>query len=205
MEPPAALPRVATSMLPTALWEHDLLQLQWGAVAGASLAAAAFDLRSRRIPNRLTGSTLVCGMLWAGFVAGWAGLADGALGCLLLAFPYVLLFAFAGGGAGDAKILGALGMWLGVRSGAILLASVALSGVLLAIVWAAASGRLAPALDNMASISRGVLGAAGSRESPSEARLGLPDPSSMQKVPYGLAIAAGTVLAALGVLLWKSA
>ena len=205
MEPPAALSRVATSMLPTALWEHDLLQLQWGAALGASLAAAAIDLRSRRIPNRLTGPTLACGIIWAGFAAGLAGLADGALGCLLLSFPYVLLFVFAGGGAGDAKIMGALGMWLGVRSGAIVLASVALSGVLLALIWAAASGRLAPALENMASISKGVLGAAGSRGSMSEARLGLPEPSSMQKIPYGLAIAAGTVLAALGVLLWKNA
>ena len=192
-------------MLPTALWEHDLLQLQWGAVTGVSLAAAAFDLRSRKIPNRLTGPTLLCGIIWAGFAAGWAGLADGLLGCFLLAFPYVLLFVFAGGGAGDAKLMGALGMWLGVRSGAVVLASVAVSGVLLGFIWAAASGRLAPALANLASISRGVLGAAGSRGSLGDARLGLPEPSSMQKIPYGIAIAAGTVLAALGVLLWKSA
>jgi len=192
-------------MLPTALWDHDLLQLQWGVVIVASLAAAAFDLRSRRIPNRLTGATLACGIVWAVFAAGWAGLGDGALGCVLLAFPYVLLFIFAGGGAGDAKIMGAIGMWLGVRGGAFVLASVALSGVLLGFIWAAATGRLAPALENMASISKGVLGAAGSRGTLSDARFGLPAPSSMQKIPYGLAIAAGTVFAALAVLLWKSA
>jgi len=192
-------------MLPTALWDHDLLQLQWGVVIVASLAAAAFDLRSRRIPNRLTGATLACGIVWAVFAAGWAGLGDGALGCVLLAFPYVLLFIFAGGGAGDAKIMGAIGMWLGVRGGAFVLASVALSGVLLGFIWAAATGRLAPALENMASISKGVLGAAGSRGTLSDARFGLPVPSSMQKIPYGLAIAAGTVFAALAVLLWKSA
>ena len=192
-------------MLPTALWDHDLLQLQWGVVIVASLAAAAFDLRSRRIPNRLTGATLACGIVWAVFAAGWAGLGDGTLGCVLLAFPYVLLFIFAGGGAGDAKIMGAIGMWLGVRGGAFVLASVALSGVLLGFIWAAATGRLAPALENMASISKGVLGAAGSRGTLSDARFGLPAPSSMQKIPYGLAIAAGTVFAALAVLLWKSA
>jgi hypothetical protein len=96
-------------------------------------------------------------------------------------------------------------MWLGVRSGALALACVAISGVLLALVWAGASGRLAPALSNMASISKGVLGAARMGGSLDDARLGLPETSSMQKIPYGLAIAAGTVLAALTLPLWRSA
>ena len=79
------------------LWNHHLLPLQWGVAIGTSLAAAVCDVRTRRVPNLLTGPMLLAGLSWGIWIGGWAGLADSAAGCLLLAIPYVLLFVFAGG------------------------------------------------------------------------------------------------------------
>jgi prepilin peptidase CpaA len=79
-------------------------RLQWGVVVCVSLLAAIWDLKSRRIPNSLTLPLIVGGLLGGGWRAGLPGLGDAALGCIVAAGPYVLLFLVAGGGAGDAKM-----------------------------------------------------------------------------------------------------
>ncbi len=106
----------------------DLFCVQWGVVIVASLAAAAIDVRSRRIPNVLTLPLLGGGLLYALATDGMAGLGDALGACLLLALPYIVLFALAGGGAGDAKMMGAIGAWLGLEAGVIVLAAVAATG-----------------------------------------------------------------------------
>jgi prepilin peptidase CpaA len=115
---------------------------KWGVVIGASLVAAGSDLRKRRIPNALTFPLFVVGLIWAAWFGGLAGLADAAGACALLALPYVLLFLFFGGGAGDAKLMGAIGAWLGLRQGLTVFACVAIAGGILAIAKAIAKKRL---------------------------------------------------------------
>jgi len=115
---------------------------QWGVVIGASLIAALGDLKEKRIPNALTFPLLVVGLLWAVWFGGLSGFAEAAGACALLALPYVLLFIFVGGGAGDAKLMGAIGAWLGFRQGLTVLACVAIVGGILAIVKAIAQKRL---------------------------------------------------------------
>jgi prepilin peptidase CpaA len=78
-----------------------------------AVVAAAWDLRTRRIPNVLTfGSALLAiaahgytGGVWA---AGWS-LAGWFVGVLF----FLPIFALRGMGAGDVKLLAALGAWLG--------------------------------------------------------------------------------------------
>ena len=43
--------------------ENKMVLLQWGVVIGASLAAAIFDLRERRIPNMLCGPLFIAGLI----------------------------------------------------------------------------------------------------------------------------------------------
>ena len=105
----------------TALWEQNFWYVPWVMAVLASVLAASIDLWTRRIPNVLTGPLLVAGMAWSAASAGWLGLGESMLGCFLMAVPYVLLYAFAGGGAGDAKMTGALGAWLGPVGGLIAL------------------------------------------------------------------------------------
>ena len=190
-------------MWATALWNHGWVPLQWGVVLGASLAAALFDIRSRRIPNLLTFPVLAAGLIYATVAGGWLGLADALSACILLALPYVYLFLYAGGGAGDAKLMAALGAWLGVVNGLIALASVALAGVVMAIVWAIARRSVPEVLSNVTLIVSGTLagwfrgGALGDSDGV------VARPGSLQTMPYGIAIFIGVCAAAAGVLIWR--
>lgn len=108
--------------------------VQWGVVLGASLAAAITDVRSRRIPNALTLPLVVTGLLYALLHEGFGGLGQAAAACVLVALPYMLLFVFAGGGAGDAKMMGAIGAWLGLEAGVVVLLAVAVTGAVFGLL-----------------------------------------------------------------------
>ena len=182
-------------MWATTLFDQGVTPLPWIVVVGASLAAAVTDARARRIPNVLALPVLALGLAHAAAVAGPAGLADAGAACLALALPYVLLFVFAGGGAGDAKLMGALGAWLGLVWGVVTLVAVCLAGVLFAFLWAGARRQLGPLLGNLSLLVRGAVlpffGTGSLRDVPAL----LPATDDGEKLPYGLAIAAGTVVA----------
>jgi prepilin peptidase CpaA len=101
----------ATSLPPLASWILSALVL----------TAAIFDLRLRRIPNWLTGAGLMLGLTASIFERGiWRGLGFSLAGlCLALAI-YLLLFALHATGAGDGKLMAAIGAmagwkhWLGI-------------------------------------------------------------------------------------------
>ena len=91
----------------------SVIKLQWFGAFAVAGAACWFDVRTRRIPNRLTFPAAALGVVAAtvahgghGSVASGAGLLVG----LALFFP---LFVLKGLGAGDVKLMGALGAWLG--------------------------------------------------------------------------------------------
>ena len=171
--------------------------IQWGVVIGASLVAAVTDARQRRISNGLTGPVFLLGLVHAFLVGGPAGLADGFASALLLALPYVLLFVFAGGGAGDAKLMGAIGAWLGLALGAATLVSVCLAGIALAVVWARREGRLRAVLADLSVTARSVTAPMFGVGSLKDIPDALPDVTQGQKMPYGLAICAGVLVSAL--------
>lgn len=186
------------------LWNDGRPLVQWGVVIGASLAAALFDLAVRRIPNRLTGPLLLAGLAWAVYVGRLSGLCDAAISCVILALPYVLLFLFAGGGAGDAKMMGAIGAWVGLVNGIVVLCAVSVSAVLLGIGFAVAGKRLRPAMANMGYFLYGLLFVVLGRGKMKDRRELFPRTADMQKMPYGIAILAGVCIAAGGVMLWRA-
>jgi prepilin peptidase CpaA len=177
--------------------------MQWGWAAGASLLGAIFDLRTRRIPNRLTVPVFVAALGWAVWVAGLAGLADAVSGSLLVSAPYVVLFLLASGGAGDAKLMAAVGAWLGVINGLIALVCVAAAGVIMAVILAAAQKRLRQVLSSTVTAATGawVQLLAGGRLA--DTSIGIPAPGRMQRMPYGPAIFLGVCVAAIGTYLWR--
>jgi prepilin peptidase CpaA len=82
-------------------------------VVSICLVACVFDVRTRRIPNWLTLSGAVAGLLYHLATSGLGGLQTAAAGWvlgLLLLLPY---FALGGMGGGDVKLMAALGAWLG--------------------------------------------------------------------------------------------
>lgn len=120
---------------------------QWVAVAVA-LVACVTDLRSRRIPNLLTFSAAVAGLGYHA-LAGWSALA-GSLGGLVLGLLLFLpIYLLRGMGAGDVKLLGALGAWLSPASIAWVAAYASIAGGVFAIVVALGSGYLRPMFANV--------------------------------------------------------
>jgi prepilin peptidase CpaA len=80
----------------------------------ASTVAAVTDVRTFRIPNWLSLPLLFSGILYHSVNAGVHGLGASLLGALV-GFGLLLPFFIAGGmGAGDVKLMAAVGAWLGM-------------------------------------------------------------------------------------------
>lgn len=97
-----------------------------------ALVAGMGDLRNRRIPNRLTVPALLLGLAVNGVLGGWRGLLlsfEGVVVGLGVLLPVVLL---RGLGAGDWKLMGALGAMVGPY--------LAFAILMVAVVMAAAWG-----------------------------------------------------------------
>jgi prepilin peptidase CpaA len=80
--------------------------------------AAIQDIRTRRIPNRLTVSMFLGGVLYAlllGSVHGMRYAVSPALGFVAGFGILYLLWLFGAVGGGDVKLMGALGIWLGLK------------------------------------------------------------------------------------------
>jgi prepilin peptidase CpaA len=88
-----------------------------------TLTGAICDVRTRKLPNWLTVSAFFAGMVFqavVGFLAdGWSGLGHQLLFALVgFATGFGILFVMwliGGSGAGDVKMMGAVGAWLGAK------------------------------------------------------------------------------------------
>lgn len=87
--------------------------VMWCAVAGLLGAACWTDFRRLRIPNRLTVSFAVAGLLYQLVMFGHQGLESALLGAIAGGIPLLLLFVLRGMGGGDVKWFGAFGTWAG--------------------------------------------------------------------------------------------
>lgn len=151
--------------------------------------AVFFDVRNHRIPNWLVAVGLVCGLslnsllsAGLGFISALQGF---GLGILLL-LPLYLLRAM---GAGDVKLMGMVGAFLGSQAiiGVTLLTFIA--GGVLALLVALQTGQLKHMLANVRVVIQGAVMQASLRQKPE-----IEMPQSAGKLPYAVAIAAGTLL-----------
>ena len=149
--------------------------------------SALNDLATRRIPNRLLLAGLGCALLLRAISTepGTALLA--AFGGMGVGFALFLPFYLVGGMAGgDVKMMTVVGAFTGVPDAIVIAISAWCIGGVMAILLMLVRGRLRLAVGNMWQIIRGA--------TMRHAGMGAPlAPTSAGSMPYGLAIAAGTV------------
>lgn len=122
------------------------------AVVTVVLAAALCDLRTRRLPNALTFGAAGVALAVHGAAGGWVELAHAAVGWGVGLVLFLPLYALGGMGAGDVKLLGAIGAWLGPMGAVWTGLYGAIAGGVMALVVAIGRGYLRTALRNVGSM-----------------------------------------------------
>ena len=117
---------------------------------GTLLALACIsDLRTRRIPNVLTFSAAASALIFHLATGGWNAAVWSVAGLVVGALLFFPMFALRGMGAGDVKLLAALGAWLGPGQVAVVALATSIAGGVIAVVVALAYGYLRKAWSNL--------------------------------------------------------
>ena len=116
---------------------------------GIALVATVWDLRTRRIPNALTFGAALSAFAVHGYLGGWTGAGVSISGWLVGVAFFLPLFVLGGMGAGDVKLLGAIGAWLGPAATVWVALFSAIAGGVMGLVVAVYSGYLTQAIVNI--------------------------------------------------------
>ncbi len=147
--------------------------------------AAVVDIRDRRIPNSICITGFISGFILHGLLNGWSGLSASIGAGIVLLIGMFPFFVFGWMGAGDVKLIGAVG----AIAGTLTMALAALFGILGAGVVLA----LLTIIHRRSARSR----------THGTVRFGMPgflarfrfeDEISAQSTPYGVAIACGAIV-----------
>jgi prepilin peptidase CpaA len=154
----------------------------------AVLIGAWIDVRRRRIPNTLTAAAAVSALVVRGAM-GFDPLLMGFVGAGLALLVMLPLFAMGGVGGGDAKLMIAVGAFTGPGGFVVAALATAIAGGIIAIAYSVRRGVVIPMLLNLGAMFKFAVsfGKAGGLSS-------YQDPGAVT-VPYGVAIAAGSLIA----------
>lgn len=154
--------------------------------------AAVWDMRTHRLPNWITVPALLSGIAFhivrgacdgdSWHAGAWSGLIFTVAGFAVGFLPLLVLWLVGGGGAGDVKLMGAVGAWLGAEmTFYTYILSVLTAGLVSLLLLAVSLVRPAAGLAAAARSKRGA------------------GKHSWRLVPYGLPVALGS----WAVLAWK--
>lgn len=154
------------------------------------LYASWIDFAQRRVPNWLNAALALSGLTLQFAFGGWSGLALGAQGLLIGFAVLIVPWLMHGMGAGDVKLMAAIGAWLGPWLTLLSFGAGAIIGGVAAIAMILSTGRAAYALVNLQTIMTkmkkfdtafGEFGGAKTFGATS------------QLLPYGVPLTAGTI------------
>ena len=117
---------------------------------GVSLACAGvgslYDALQRRIPNYVSSSGIVAGLALHTILGGWSGLGSAALAGSLAGCVFLLFYAAGGMGAGDVKLMTAVGCLCGLGPLPTVIIATAIAGAVFGIAFSVACGRVGSVL-----------------------------------------------------------
>ena len=151
-------------------------------LVAALIWASVTDLRSRRIKNWLTYPAMVAGLTVNTVAGGWSGLGMSAAGLMAAIAIMIIPFAMRVMGAGDVKLMAAIGALKGPHFLMLVVLYASIAGGLLALLYLARERRVGSTLRYIAYGWYGALRGNGPKAG---------------AIPYAPAIAAGALVALL--------
>lgn len=155
---------------------------------GLVLLAGAYDARYRKIPNWLSLSGLILGLGINTLFAGWEGLGAATLGFGLAMSVYTPLYLVRGMGAGDVKLMAAIGAIVGPHEWFGIFIATALVGGVVSLTAIIIKKRGHQTFLNLTLILSELLQFR--RPAEADARLGVRNPNAL-RMPHALNIVAG--------------
>jgi prepilin peptidase CpaA len=115
-----------------------------------AVGAAGYDICYRRIPNWLTGGGVLAGVLMNTFLyQGWPGLSTSMLGLAAAFCVYLALYSIRAMGAGDVKMMAAVGAIVGWQNWVGIFLITAILGGVAAMAVVTLRGRIKRTLWNV--------------------------------------------------------
>jgi prepilin peptidase CpaA len=168
-------------------WVKTELLLLSGAVVVAGVGAA-WDLATYKIPNKLTYPAMLLGLIAQVCLSGRDGLLMGPAGLLLGGAIFLVLYLLRTMGAGDVKLMAAVGAVAGPKGIVEIALYSAIAGGVIALGIAVLKGRLRRTIENVGHIVR-FHAALGAEAHPT---VNLENPEAL-RFAYGAAIFVGTL------------
>ncbi len=138
-----------------------------------SLVGSIFDLKIRKIPNWLTFGTFFLVLIFHAVNLNFSGAAQSVIGFFVGIAVLFIPYLMGGMGAGDVKLLGAIGAVVGFKDVLWIFFYSAICGLFLGLIWIVAKPGHLKFL-----VTTGKV---------------LPPVDKKQKLPYGIAILLGTI------------
>jgi prepilin peptidase CpaA len=157
-------------------------------LAALTLTAAIYDIRFRRIPNWLVLAGIITGFAWNLYSGGWPGLGHSGEGLGLGFALYFPLYLLKARGAGDVKLLAAVGAIVGPGNCFWVFILTAILGGIIAMVILLLRGRVRRTFFNLSFIVHDLMKLRAPHHSSEE--LDVTKPKGM-RLPHGAMIAVG--------------
>jgi prepilin peptidase CpaA len=168
----------------------NLLQYAlYGWLALALIVASITDVIQRRIPNLVTYPTVFIALIAYSYIGGWEGLFFSIGGCSFGFAVFFMAYLMGGMGAGDIKLMSAVGAVLGFKQTVITSLIIAICGGILAIGFAFYHRNLK---NTLSKIFLSIL-YLGMYKDSSLLKVDQ-DKISRERIPYGVAITSGVFL-----------
>jgi prepilin peptidase CpaA len=164
---------------------HELTYALFG--LACATVGAVYDITSRRVPNLLTFPAIALGLMMHLLLGGWRQLLSAVAAGSLCGLLFLGMYLAGGMGAGDVKLMTAIGCLSGLSLVGPFLLATALAGGVMALGLALYRGRLYDTLGNV----RRIVVHFGTHGIAPHPELNLGNASTL-RLPYAVAIAIGS-------------